>query len=163
MPDSADSARSSSRGHTPLGHRVADLTMHALNTLHRILLTLTRGRVGWKIGPMPVVELHTTGRKTGTRRATMLTAPIHEPHRVVLIASKGGDDRHPLWYLNLVANPDVELIENGVRRPMRARTATEAEKSALWPAIVRAYPGYASYQRKTDRDIPVVICEPRTP
>ena len=146
-----------------ISDRLTDLSMRAMNAVHRTVLVLSRGRLGWKIGPMPVVELHTLGRKTGARRSTMLTAPIHEPDRVVLIASKGGDDRNPFWYLNLVAHPDVELTENGVTRPMRARTATAAEKAALWPAIVRAYPGYAGYQKKTSRDIPVVICVPRTP
>jgi len=143
--------------------RLTDLSMRAMNAVHRSLQVLTRGRLGWKIGPMPVVELHTVGRKTGERRSTLLTAPIHEPDRVVLIASKGGDDRNPFWYLNLLAHPDVELTENGRTRLMRARTASEAEKAALWPAIVRAYPGYAGYQERTARDIPVVICEPRTP
>jgi len=143
--------------------RLTDLSMRAMNAVHRSLQVLSRGRLGWKIGPMPVVELHTIGRKSGERRSTLLTAPIHEPDRVVLIASKGGDDRNPFWYLNLLAQPDVELTENGRTRPMRARTASEAEKTALWPAIVRAYSGYAGYQKKTTRDIPVVICEPRTP
>ena len=80
--------------------------------------------------------------------------------RYVLVASKGGDDRHPLWYLNLVAHPDIELTIRGKTLPMRARTATRAEKAELWPTIVAAYKGYEGYQRNTDRDIPVVICEP---
>jgi len=146
-----------------ISHRVADLSMRVMNVVHRSVLTLSRGRLGWRIGPMSVLELHTVGRSSGVRRSTMLTAPVDEPGRVVLVASKGGDDRHPFWYRNLVEHPDVELTQNGVTRPMRARTATEAEKAALWPAIVRAYSGYAAYQRKTSRDIPVVICEPRTP
>lgn len=146
-----------------ISHRLTDLLMRAMNAVHRTLQVVSRGRLGWQIGPMPVVELHTIGRKTGERRSTLLTAPIHETDRVVLIASKGGDDRNPFWYLNLVAHPDVELTENGVTRSMRARTASAAEKTALWPAIVRAYSGYAGYQQKTSRDIPVVICEPRTP
>jgi deazaflavin-dependent oxidoreductase (nitroreductase family) len=146
-----------------ISHRVTDLAMLTMNGVHRVLLALSGGRIGWKIGAMAVVELHTVGRTSGARRSTMLTAPIHEPDRVVLVASKGGDERHPFWYANLVAHPDVELTERGVTRPMRARTATAAEKTALWPDIVRAYPGYASYQRRTNRDIPVVICEPRTP
>jgi deazaflavin-dependent oxidoreductase (nitroreductase family) len=162
MSDSSASAGASRRGRSRFGHRVADVSMRAMNTVHRGLLALSRGRLGWTIGPMPVVELHTVGRTSGARRSTMLTAPVHQPDRVVLIASKGGDDRHPFWYLNLVAHPDIELTENGVTRPMRARTATAEEKAAVWPAVVRAYPGYAVYQRKTTRDIPVVICEPRT-
>jgi deazaflavin-dependent oxidoreductase (nitroreductase family) len=109
------------------------------------------------------VELHTTGRRSGQRRSTMLTAPIHTDSEVVLVASKGGDDRHPEWYLNLVANPDVELTIAGVTTPWRARTATAEQKAALWPRIVTAYKGYAGYQRRTSRDIPVVVCEPVGP
>ena len=81
---------------------------------------------------------------------------------MVLIASKGGDARDPLWYANLTANPDVELTMNGETRKMRARTASPDEKAALWPDIVATYKGYASYQERAGRDIPVVICEPRS-
>lgn len=109
---------------------------------------------------MPPVELHTVGRKSGQRRSTMLTAPVCEEDRVVLVASKGGHQHHPDWYKNLVANPEVELTVDGRTRPMRARTASPEEKAALWPTIVGAYRGYEGYQRNTERDIPVVICEP---
>jgi deazaflavin-dependent oxidoreductase (nitroreductase family) len=91
----------------------------------------------------------------------MLTAPVHDDGRYVLVASKGGDDRHPEWYLNLVANPDIELTVAGTTMPMTARTATAEEKAELWPQIISAYKGYAGYQRRSARDIPVVICEPR--
>jgi deazaflavin-dependent oxidoreductase (nitroreductase family) len=107
------------------------------------------------------VELHTIGRSTGKRRSTMLTSPVHDDTRYVLIASKGGDDRNPQWYQNLVANPDVELTIQGTTVPMRARTASAEEKAQLWPDIIAAYRGYEQYQRKTRRDIPVVICEPK--
>ena len=142
-------------------HRVTDLGMRTMNGAHRMLLALSRGRLGWTIGTMPAVELHTIGRSSGQRRSTMLTAPIHDDGRYVLIASKGGDDRQPFWYLNLAAQPDVELTIRGVTRPFRARTASSAEKAELWQRIVAAYPGYGGYQGKTERDIPVVICEPR--
>jgi deazaflavin-dependent oxidoreductase (nitroreductase family) len=142
-------------------HRVTDLGMRAMNGGHRMLLAATGGRVGWTIGTMQTVELHTTGRSSGKRRSTMLTSPVHEDGRYVLVASKGGDDRHPFWYLNLVAQPDVELSIRGVTRPFRARPASSVEKAALWPRIVAAYPGYGAYQGKTEREIPVVICEPR--
>ena len=135
--------------------------MRVMNRVHRTVLALSGGRLGWTIGAMATVELHTIGRKSGLRRSTMLTAPIHEGGRYVLVASKGGDDRHPSWYANLVAQPDVELTIRKVTRPFRARTASAAEKAALWPRIVTAYPGYGAYQGRTDRDIPVVICEPR--
>lgn len=127
---------------------------------HRALLTVTRGRFPTSVAGMQPVELYTTGRKSGRRRSTLLTAPICEERRVVLVASKGGHRDHPQWYKNLVANPEVELVINGSTRAMRARTATPEEKSALWPTIVARYSRYADYQRNTDRDIPVVICEP---
>jgi deazaflavin-dependent oxidoreductase (nitroreductase family) len=139
----------------------ADLLMKTMSRTHRALLTLTGGRIGWTIGSLTAVELHTTGRSSGKRRSTMLTSPVHRGGRYILVASKGGDDRHPDWYLNLTKNPDVELTIRGKTLPMRARTATAAEKAELWPEIVAAYRGYAEYQRKTTRDIPVVICEPR--
>jgi deazaflavin-dependent oxidoreductase (nitroreductase family) len=128
---------------------------------HRVILKATGGRVLRTAFGMPSVELHTIGRRTGQRRSTMLTAPIYDDDRVVLIASKGGDDRHPTWYLNLAANPDVEITFDGTTRPMRARTASPEEKAELWPQIVATYKGYGGYQRRTTRDIPVVICEPR--
>jgi deazaflavin-dependent oxidoreductase (nitroreductase family) len=143
------------------GNRWADVSMKAMNLLHRAVLKLSGGRVGWKLGQMTAVELHTIGRSSRRRRSTLLSAPIRDDDRVVLVASKGGDDRQPEWYLNLVANPEVELTVRDQTFRMRARTATPAEKAELWPTIIGVNPGYAGYQRKTDRDIPVVICEPR--
>jgi deazaflavin-dependent oxidoreductase (nitroreductase family) len=140
---------------------LTDLSMRAMNSAHRALLWASRGRVGWTLGTMPAVELHTIGRTSGQRRSTMLTAPVHDGDTYVLVASKGGDDRHPFWYQNLVANPEIELTVRGRTVRMTARTATSAEKAALWPRIVAAYRGYAAYQTKTSREIPVVICEPR--
>ena len=145
----------------PVDQTVTDLVTKLMNVTHKVALKATGGRLGKQVFGMPAVELHTTGRKSGQRRSVMLTAPIHEPERVVLIASKGGDDRHPDWYHNVVAQPDVEISEKGETRAMRARTATAAEKAELWPTIVAAYKGYAGYQKRTDRDIPVVILEPR--
>lgn len=146
-----------------MGIRTAltDAGMRALSLGHRGLLALTRGRVGWSLGRLQMVELHTIGRTSGRRRSIMLMSPIHDARRYLLVASKGGDDRHPLWYLNLVANPEVELTVRGETKLMRARTATGAERAELWPRIVAAYPNYARYQRRTGREIPVVICEPR--
>ena len=84
-----------------------------------------------------------------------------DPDRVVLVASWGGDDRHPTWYLNLRDHPEVEITTTGAHREMTARTASADEKAELWPRITATYPGYAGYQTKTDRDIPVVILDPR--
>lgn len=140
--------------------KVTDVVTKGMNVVHRAVLALSGGRIGNRLLGMTAVELHTTGRRSGQRRSVMLTAPISGPDRVVLIASKGGDDRHPDWYRNLVDHPDVELTIAGKTTPWRARTASAEEKTALWPEITATYKGYASYQRRTERDIPVVICEP---
>jgi len=124
------------------------------------MLKVSGGRYPRTVMGMQPVELHAIGRKTGERRSTLLTAPICEENRVVLVASKGGARDHPIWYKNIVANPDVELTINDRTRRMRARTASPEEKADLWPTIVGRYKGYAEYQRSTERDIPVVICEP---
>lgn len=138
-----------------------DLSAKAMNLAHRVVLTVSGNRLLSTPFGMPVVELHTVGRKSGQPRSCYLTAPVHDSARVVLVASKGGDDRHPDWYRNLQANPDAELVIHRSRRKIRARTATPDEKAELWPKIVAAYQGYADYQTRTSRDIPVVICEPR--
>ncbi|MBM7504538.1 nitroreductase/quinone reductase family protein [Agromyces aurantiacus] len=132
-----------------------------LSHLHGWVIRVTGGRFGWRLGGMPTVELHTVGRRTGLPRATILSAPVLERGRVVLVASMGGSDRHPAWYLNLVAHPDAVLVLRRETRVVRARTATAEEKAELWPRITAAYPGYARYQRRTRRDIPVVVCESR--
>ncbi len=127
---------------------------------HRAVFRASKGKVFGRAGGMPVVELTTTGRKSGKPRATMLTAPVVDGDRVVLVASYGGDDRNPAWYLNLTANPEVTVTTGGSTRTMVARTASAEEKAELWPQITATYKGYAGYQTKTDRPIPVVICDP---
>jgi deazaflavin-dependent oxidoreductase (nitroreductase family) len=139
----------------------ADLRLKSMNAVHKCLLAISGGRIGQKLAGMQTVRLHTVGRNSGKPREAMLMAPIFEDDRVVLVASKGGDDRNPEWYLNLSADPDIELTIQGTRTPWRARTATTDEKAELWPRITSTYKGYAGYQKRTDRDIPVVICEPR--
>jgi deazaflavin-dependent oxidoreductase (nitroreductase family) len=136
--------------------------MKGMNAAHRTVLKLSGGRLLNGFGTMPVVELHTIGRTSGKRRSTMLTAPIHGDGTYVLVASKGGDDRDPDWYRNLVANPDIELTVHGETLEMTARVVSDEEKAEMWPRVVEAYKGYAGYQRKTDRNIPVVVCEPRS-
>jgi deazaflavin-dependent oxidoreductase (nitroreductase family) len=138
---------------------LVDAGFKMMNWTHRAALAVTGGRFPRKLFGMAPVELQTIGRKSGQPRMTMLTSPIHDDTRVVLVASKGGDDRDPQWYRNLSANPDVEVTIDGTTRKMRARTASPDEKAALWPDIVAAYKGYDGYQKRADRDIPVVICE----
>lgn len=137
------------------------LALKAMESSHRFLQWITRGRVGWTMGDMPVIELTTIGRRSGEPRATMLTSPVREGDAYVVVASRGGDDRHPAWFLNLRDNPHVEaVIEGGARTPMLARVATPAERARLWPIITGRYSNNAGYQRKTAREIPLVLLEP---
>jgi deazaflavin-dependent oxidoreductase (nitroreductase family) len=129
---------------------------------HRAVFTASKGRVFGRALGMPVIELVTVGRRSGRERSTMLTVPVVDGDRLVLVASYGGDDRHPAWYLNLRAHPTVRVTGLGATRTMRARVAGEEEHAALWPRIVSSYQGYANYQTRTTRRIPVVVLEPAT-
>ncbi|MET9329232.1 nitroreductase/quinone reductase family protein [Tsukamurella sp. NPDC003166] len=144
-----------------LSDKVTEMGAWGLENGHRALLAVTGGRFPKRVLGMQTLELHTIGRRSGQRRSTMLTAPIYGPDRVVVVASKGGHSDNPDWFKNLAANPDVEITVDEVTRPWTAKAATAEEKAALWPQIVKAYSGYEGYQKRTDRDIPVVICTPR--
>lgn len=127
--------------------------------VHEFAFKASGGRLLNTALGMPVVMLTTTGRKSGKSRTTMLTSPVQEGETIVLVASYGGDPRHPAWFLNLRDNPDVEVNMRGRKRRMRARVASGEEKARLWPDVTKAYRGYGQYQRRTERDIPVVILE----
>jgi deazaflavin-dependent oxidoreductase (nitroreductase family) len=132
-----------------------------MNLVHKTAIRVSGGRLGWTAGKMPALELITTGRKSGQPRSVMLTSPAQRGETIVIVASKGGNDHHPAWYLNLVDHPEVTVkYQGGAARKMTARTATEAERAELWPQITSAYRGYAGYQEKTDRTIPVVLLDP---
>jgi deazaflavin-dependent oxidoreductase (nitroreductase family) len=137
------------------------LLFKVVTGFHRAVYDLTHGKVGGTTMGMPVLKLTTVGRKSGQRRTTMLTSPLGEGDDVILVASFGGDDRHPAWYLNLVANPDVEIDIEGSKRLMRARVAEDEERARLWDAVTAKHDNYADYQRRTDREIPVVVLSPR--
>src|SRR5690349_5581306 len=107
---------------------------------------------------MPVLELVTTGRRSGTPRAVMLTVPLRDGEAHVVVASRGGDDRHPAWFLNLRDEPRVRVaVRGGPRQPMLAHIATPEERARLWPEITARYPHYAGYQQRTEREIPLVL------
>jgi len=112
---------------------LADISLKTMSQIHRAIVHLTGGRVLGSAFGMPVVELHTVGRKSGQPRSTMLTAPVIEGDRVVLVASKGGDDRDPDWYRNLIAHPDIELTMAGRRRPVRARRPRRRRRRSCGP------------------------------
>ena len=144
----------------PRSDALASAGAWMLENGHRALLAVTGGRWPTKLAGMQTLELHVVGRKSGEKHATLLTAPICEPDRVVLVASKAGHSDHPQWYKNLVVNPDVEITIDGEIRAMKARTASPQERDELWAQITAEFKNYAGYQASTDRVIPVVICEP---
>jgi deazaflavin-dependent oxidoreductase (nitroreductase family) len=82
---------------------------------------------------------------------------------VILVASLGGAPKNPIWYSNIMSNPNVTVQVGSLCRKMRAEQVSSTEKARLWPSIVANFPSYAEYQRKTDRDIPVIICTPERP
>ena len=102
-----------------------------------------------------------TGAKSGKRRdVPLMYVPYGEG--VLLVASLGGAPKHPTWYYNLVSHTDIDVRVKDKTLRLRARLASPAEKTRVWPTCVEYYPDYANYQARTDRDIPVFICEPRT-
>lgn len=138
---------------------VKDTVARVATAAHKVLYRRSGGRIGGKIGKTQMLLLTTTGRKSGQPRTTPLNH-VTDGDRVILIASYGGDDRAPQWYQNLVANPEVTVLIGTETRRMRAATATPEEKPRLWSLMTAGYPGYDGYQRKTERDIPVVVLSP---
>ena len=139
----------------------SDFAMKSMNRFHRSLLAVSRGRLGWKAGGMPVLELTTVGRRSGEKRASMLTSPVQNGEAIVVVASRGGDPVHPAWFLNLRDQPAVEVVWKGQsKRPMVARVAEGEEREGLWARIMADFPHYGSYQDKTTRLIPLVVLEP---
>ena len=129
-------------------------------TLNAAVYKLSGGRLMNK-GPAskPICLVTITGRKTGKKRDIPL---MHVPHgeQKILVASLGGISKNPVWYYNLKATPEVTITADGMTRAYRAREVGPDEKAKLWPILVDAYPPYDEYQARTDRDIPVFVCDP---
>jgi len=139
----------------------SDLMLKSMNTIHRGILKVSGGRLGWEAAKMPVLELTTTGRKSRRPRSVMLTSPFQEGSTIVVVASRGGDDHHPAWFHNLCDDPKVEVRWKGEpKRSMTARVASAEERARLWPLVVADHDNYAGYQAKTEREIPLVLLEP---
>lgn len=129
---------------------------------HTIVYRATGGRIGHRFpGAPPSLLLDHVGAKSATKRTTPLTY-VRDGDNFVLVASKGGHPKHPAWFHNLRANPDVTIQVGSERKAVRARVATPEERARLWPKVVAAYSGYAGYQERTEREIPLVILEPRS-
>jgi deazaflavin-dependent oxidoreductase (nitroreductase family) len=141
----------------------SDALFKTMNALHRGVLKLSGGKLGWRGSGMPVLELTTIGRKSGQPRTVMLTSPLQQGDAIVIVASRGGDDRHPAWFLNLRANPQVEVsLRGGPKQRMRAHVADAEERERLWPLVTADHKNYAGYQTRTSREIPLVLLEPES-
>lgn len=147
-------------GDSPGSHggrvRTKDLAARVVVAAHVTAYRLTGGRVAGHLAGMPVLLLTTRGRRSGRPHTVPLTW-FADGDAVVVVASYAGDDRHPGWYRNLLAHPDVDVTRGRLREPMTARPATAGEKGRLWPRIVATYDGYRRYQARTERDIPLAV------
>jgi F420H(2)-dependent quinone reductase len=143
--------------------RAADRSWPVLRRVmagHTAVYRATRGVIGHKVpGGPPMLLLDHVGAKSGKKRTSPLVY-VRDGDDIVLVASKGGNPKNPAWFHNLKASPETVVQIGSEKRPVRARVATDEERERLWPKAVAAYGGYAGYQKRTDRDIPVVICEP---
>jgi len=154
-------AQRKGRPFTETEERLLDVLVKVMSRTNTWVYRASGGRLGARfLRGAPVMLLTTIGRRSGQRRTSPLIY-LEDGDRVVVVASKGGSARHPHWYGNLQANPDVEVQIGAGKRRLRARTASAEEKDALWPRLTAIYRDYDDYQARTDRDIPVVILEPR--
>jgi len=135
--------------------------LRRLMGLHTVAYRATRGVVGHRVpGGPPMLLLDHAGAKSGTKRTSPLVY-TSDGDDIVLVASKGGNPKNPAWYHNLKANPETTIQVGSEKRPVRARVATDEERERLWPKVVDTYSGYAGYQKRTDRKIPLVVLERR--
>jgi F420H(2)-dependent quinone reductase len=130
--------------------------MKGLGTIHRTVYRASDGKMGKTFFGSPILLLTTTGRKTRQPRTWPLTY-LQEANRLIVLAANGGQPNHPAWYLNLRANPRVSVQLGNETRLMIAQTAEGDERARVWSRAAREYPAYEDYQRKTNRQIPVVI------
>jgi len=130
--------------------------------LHQFVYEHSGGRVGERLGGIPMLLLRTTGRKTGRQRTAALL--YHQAGGAyVVVGSKGGSDAPPAWLLNLMATPEVEVQIGTNRFAARAQVASAEKRRALWPEVTRLWPQYDRYQSQTKRRIPLVLLTPRIP
>ena len=135
--------------------------LRRLTGLHTVAYRATRGLVGHRVpGGAPMLLLDHVGAKSGAKRTSPLVY-VKDGDDIVLVASKGGNPKNPAWFHNLKANPETTVQVGSEKRRVRARVATDAERERLWPKAVQTYSGYAGYQKRTDRKIPLVVLERR--
>jgi len=130
--------------------------IRAMGRSHRAVYRLTGGHLLGRVAGMPVLLLTTTGRRSGRARTTPLTY-FEVGDDLVVVASNGGEDSPPAWWLNLGAQPEAAITVGTDTHPVTARTATDEEHERLWPMITEAHAGYAAYASRTSRPIPVML------
>jgi deazaflavin-dependent oxidoreductase (nitroreductase family) len=146
---------------TPGQERFGLTAVKLMNRVNRWIYRLTGGRVFNRfLRGAPICLLTVRGRRTGEPRTAALLY-LADGDDVIVVASLGGMSKHPLWYLNLEANPDVTLQIGATVRPMTARRVSDEEKAALWPRLTAMYRDYDDYQGRTTRNIPVIRLSPR--
>ena len=129
---------------------------------HTLVCRASGGVIGHRFpGAPPTLLLTHVGAKSGQKRISPLTYTRGDGDDLVLVASKGGYPKNPAWFHNLKAHPDTEVQVGREHRPVHARVATPEERERLWPRVIENYSGYAEYQKRTDRVIPLVILERR--
>jgi F420H(2)-dependent quinone reductase len=137
----------------------AKIVQKMLMQVHSSVYRATDGKVAGRMFKSPVLLLNTTGRKSGAERTTPLLY-LQDGEDIAIVASNGGARQHPAWYLNLRANPEA-TVEIGDRKlRVRAEQASPEEKERLWPKLVEMYGSYEDYQRRTEREIPVIVLHP---
>jgi deazaflavin-dependent oxidoreductase (nitroreductase family) len=127
--------------------------------MHRMMYRVSGGRLGTKARGVPTLLLTTTGRRSGQLHTIPLPF-LPDADGMVVVASYAANPQHPAWYLNLVDNPQVTVQYRGDTRAMRAETATGERRASLWTRLESEAPWYVEYQRRTDREIPVVVLSP---
>ena len=138
---------------------VNSFLMKTIAKVHRALYGITGGALGGRLGGNPMLLLTTTGAKTGKSRTTPLLY-LEDGENMVVVASNGGNTRHPAWWFNIEANASATVQVGKETKRVRAETVNEEEKSRLWPLLLEAYAGYQDYEDETERTIPVVVLRP---
>ena len=135
--------------------------LRLMSATHAFWYQMSGGIVGRSVSGAPVLLLTTTGRKSGRRRTTPLLY-LRDSDNFVIVASNGGSDDHPAWFLNLRANPAADVLVDRAKTRVRAEVAGDEERARLWPLVVKMYSSYDEYQKGTSRTIPVIILRPAT-
>ena len=154
MTNSTDTPDTTDMGSAPPPRWV----LKTFTKLNVLVYRLSGGRLMNTLAGLPIILVKMTGAKSGKPRTIPLMYVPHDKG-FILVASQGGAPKHPVWYYNLVKYPRVEITQGGKTSTLKARRVSDEEKAELWPTCVKYYPPYQQYQNRTDRNIPVFLCE----